>query len=106
LSVLLALGTALGRSRPVTKWSFVLGMVGLAVEAGAAYGLVMLTEQVDDRLFWLRAHQVAGLALLIPWGVLVVSLFAPEAARWSARQRLGLAAGSLAIAGVAAAVVR
>ena len=29
----LAAGVALGHSRPITKWSFVLGMVGLAVES-------------------------------------------------------------------------
>jgi putative PEP-CTERM system histidine kinase len=103
-ALLLALGTALGRSRPVTKWSFVLGMVGLAAEVGAAYGLIMLTEQVEDRLFWLRVHQEAGLALLIPWGLFVISLFAPVAARWSTPLRLGLTAGSLAIAGVAAGI--
>jgi putative PEP-CTERM system histidine kinase len=103
-ALLLAFGTAVGRSRPVTKWSFVLGMVGLAAESAAAYGLIMLTEQVEDRLFWLRVHQVAGLALVVPWGVFVVSLFAPAPARWSTRVRFGLTAATVAIAGMAAAV--
>lgn len=100
----LALGVALGGSRPVTKWSFVLGMVGLAVEAAAGYALVTLTDQVEDRLFWLRAREVAALGLLIPWGVFVVSLFVPISRRWPAMLRLGLTAGGLAIAGVALAV--
>src|SRR5215475_634818 len=103
-ALLLALGAAFGRSRPVTKWSFVLGMVGFAVEAGAAFALVTLTEQVEDRLFWLRAHQVASLGLLVPWGVFVVSLFAPVAAQWSTPLRLGQGVGGLALAGVAWAV--
>ena len=103
-ALILALGAGFGRSRPVTKWSFVLGMVGFAAEAGAAYALVMLTEQVEARLFWLRVHQATALMLLIPWSVFVVSLFSPFAASWSTPRRLGLAAGSLGIAGVAAAV--
>jgi putative PEP-CTERM system histidine kinase len=103
-ALLLALGAAFGASRPVTKWSFVLGMVGFAAEAGAAFALVTVTEQVEDRLFWLRAHQVASLGLLVPWGVFVVSLFAPVAARWSTPLSLGQGAGGLALAGVAMAV--
>ncbi|HEU5192040.1 MAG TPA: XrtA/PEP-CTERM system histidine kinase PrsK [Methylomirabilota bacterium] len=103
-ALLLALGAAFGASRPVTKWSFVLGMVGFAAEAGAAFALVTVTEQVEDRLFWLRAHQVASLGLLVPWGVFVVSLFAPVAARWSTPLRLGHGAGGLALGGVALAV--
>jgi putative PEP-CTERM system histidine kinase len=103
-ALVLALGAAFGRSRPVTKWSFVLGMVGLAAEAGAGFALLTLTEQVADRLFWLRLHQATALGLLIPWGVFVVSLFAPVAGRWSTPLRLGLGAGSLALAGIAVAV--
>jgi hypothetical protein len=45
----LAAGVAVGGSRPVTKWTFLLGMVGLAVEAAAGFALITLTEQVDDR---------------------------------------------------------
>ena len=101
----LAAGVAFGGSRPVTKWSFVLGMVGLAVEAAAGFALVTLTEQVDDRLFWLRFREVAGLGLLIPWGVFVAALFAPPEGRWPLPLRLGLGVGGLVIAGVAAAVV-
>jgi putative PEP-CTERM system histidine kinase len=100
----LAVGVAVGGSRPVTKWSFVLGMVGLAVEAAAGFALVTLTEQVDDRLFWLRFREVAALGLVIPWGVFVVSLFVPAAGRWPLALRLGLGAGGLVIAGAAAAV--
>jgi putative PEP-CTERM system histidine kinase len=100
----LAIGVAFGGSRRVTKWSFVLGMVGLAVEAAAGYALMTLTEQVEDRLFWLRAREVAALGLLIPWGVFVVSLFAPAGRRWSRMLQLGLTAGSLAIGGTALAV--
>ena len=103
-ALLLAVGVALGGSRPITKWSFVLGMVGLAVEAAAGYALLTLTEQVEDRLFWLRAREIAALGLLIPWGVFVVSLFAPMARRWSLTLRLGLAAGSLTIVGTMVAV--
>jgi len=47
---------------------------------------------------------VAGLALVVPWGVFVVSLFAPAPARWSTRVRFGLTAATVAIAGMAAAV--
>jgi putative PEP-CTERM system histidine kinase len=101
----LAAGVAVGGSRPVTKWSFVLGMVGLAVEAAAGFALITLTEQVDDRLFWLRFHEAAALGLLIPWGVFVAGLFAPAEGRWPLSLRLGLGAGSLAIAAVAVAVV-
>lgn len=100
----LAAGVAVGRSRPITKWSFVLGMLGLAVESAAGFALIILTEQVGDRLFWLRFREVAALGLLIPWGAFVVSLFAPAAGRWPLVLRLGLGAGSLAIAGVAVAV--
>jgi putative PEP-CTERM system histidine kinase len=100
----LAAGVAVGGSRPVTKWSFVLGMVGLAVEAAAGFALITLTEQVDDRLFWLRFREVAGLGLLVPWGVFVVSLFAPTTGRWPLAVRLGLTAGGVVIAGAALAV--
>jgi putative PEP-CTERM system histidine kinase len=100
----LAAGVAVGGSRPVTKWSFVLGMVGLAVEAAAGFALVILTEQVDDRLLWLRVREAAALGLVIPWGVFVVSLFAPAAGRWPLALRLGLGAGGLVIAGAAVAV--
>ena len=101
----LAAGVAVGGSRPVTKWSFVLGMVGLAVEAAAGLALITLTEQVDDRLFWLRFHEAAALGLLIPWGVFVAGLFAPAEGRWPLPLRLGLGAGSLALAAVAVAVL-
>jgi putative PEP-CTERM system histidine kinase len=101
----LAAGVAVGGSRPVTKWSFVLGMVGLAVEAAAGFALITLTEQVDDRLFWLRFHETAALGLLIPWSVFVAGLFAPAEGRWPLPLTLGLGAGSLAVAAVAAAVV-
>jgi putative PEP-CTERM system histidine kinase len=100
----LAAGVAVGGSRPVTKWSFVLGMVGLAVEAAAGFALVTLTEQVDDRLLWLRVREVAALGLVIPWGVFVVSLFAPAAGLWAPALRLGVGAGGLLIAGAAVAV--
>ena len=100
----LAVGVAVGGSSPLTKWSFVLGMVGLAVEAAAGFALVTLTEQVVDRLFWLRFREVAALGLLIPWGVFVASLFAPAAGRWPLALRVGLGAGSLVIAGTAVAV--
>ena len=101
----LAAGVAVGGSRPVTKWSFVLGMVGLAVEAAAGFALITLTEQVDDRLFWLRFHEAAALGLLIPWSVFVAGLFAPAKGRWPLPLRLGLGAGSLAIGAVAVTVV-
>ncbi len=104
-ALVLAAGVAVGGSRPVTKWSFVLGMVGLAVEAAAGFALITLTEQVEDRLFWLRFREAAGLGLLIPWGVFAASLFAPPAGRWPLPARLGIGAGSLVIAGAAAAVV-
>jgi putative PEP-CTERM system histidine kinase len=100
----LAAGVAVGGSRPVTKWSFVLGMVGLAVEAAAGFALVTLTEQVDDRLLWLRVREVAALGLVIPWGVFVVSLFAPAAGLWAPALRLGVGAGGLLIVGAAVAV--
>ena len=100
----LAVGVAVGGSSPLTKWSFVLGMVGLAVEAAAGFALVTLTEQVVDRLFWLRFREVAALGLLIPWGVFVASLFAPAAGRWPLALRVGLGAGGLVIAGTAVAV--
>jgi len=101
----LATGVAVGGSRPATKWSFVLGMVGLAVEAAAGLALITLTEQVDDRLFWLRFHEAAALGLLIPWSVFVAGLFAPAKGRWPLPLRLGLGAGSLAIGAVAVTVV-
>ncbi len=101
----LAAGVAFGGSRPVTKWSFVLGMVGLAVEAAAGFALVTLTEQVDDRLFWLRFREVAGLGLLVPWGVFVAALFAPPEGRWPLPLGLGLGVGGLVMAGVAATVL-
>lgn len=104
-ALVLAAVVAVGGSRPVTKWSFVLGMVGLAAEAAAGFALITLTEQVDDRLFWLRFREVAALGLVVPWGVFVVSLFAPAAGRWPLALRLGLTAGSLVIAGAALAVV-
>ena len=93
----LAAGVAVGGSRPVTKWSFVLGMVGLAVEAAAGFALITLTEQVHDRLFWLRFHEAAALGLLIPWSVFVAGVFAPAEGRWPLPLRLGLGAGSLVI---------
>jgi hypothetical protein len=101
----LAAGVALGHSRPITKWSFVLGMVGLAVESAAGFTLVTLTEQVSDRLFWLRFHEAAALGLLVPWGVFVASLFAPAAGRWTPGLLVTLGSGSLVIAAVATAVV-
>ena len=101
----LAAGVALGHSRPITKWSFVLGMVGLAVESAAGFALVTLTEQVSDRLFWLRFHEAAALGLLVPWGVFVASLFAPAAGRWTPGLMLTLGSGSLVIAAVATAMV-
>jgi len=101
----LAAGVALGHSRPITKWSFVLGMVGLAVESAAGFALVTLTEQVSDRLFWLRFHEAAALGLLVPWGVFVASLFAPVAGRWPLALHLALGGGSLVIAAVAVATV-
>jgi signal transduction histidine kinase len=79
-------------------------MVGLAVEAAAGFALVTLTEQVDDRLLWLRVREVAALGLVIPWGVFVVSLFAPAAGLWAPALRLGVGAGGLLIVGAAVAV--
>ncbi|MFZ1059038.1 MAG: XrtA/PEP-CTERM system histidine kinase PrsK [Candidatus Rokuibacteriota bacterium] len=83
------------RPRGWLEWSFALGMVGFALEAVAAFMLLTQTESPDDRLFWLRAVQIAGLLVPLPWGVFLAALISPRSAGVSLGLRLGVAGGSL-----------
>ncbi len=100
-SVALA-GVALARRpRGRLQWSFALGMAGFALEsltAGAALAAP------GDRVLWLHAVQVAGLALLLPWGAFVATLAYPRETAWPPGRRLLAAAGAATVLGAAAMV--
>jgi len=93
-----------GRRRSRARWSFALGMLGFAAEAGASWMLLTGTEAPETRLVWLRAREITALLLLVPWGVFVASLGFGEGMRWPLGVRLGLATGTVLAAGAAAAV--
>ena len=92
------------RPRGRLHWGFALGMVAFAADALIALVLLTGTEAPEDRLFWLRAGQVAGLLLLVPWGLFVAGLAHPEGTRLPLPWRLGLAAGAALALGGSAAV--
>lgn len=109
---ILATATSLGlaavavarRPRTVLRWSFALGMVGFAAESAAAFILVTQTDTPDERLFWLRATEIAGLLLLIPWSVFVAVLARPGGPDLSRRLRAGLGVAALVVTASAVAV--
>jgi putative PEP-CTERM system histidine kinase len=105
-SCLVLAGTALlPRSRGGARWGFALGMLGLALETAASWGLLTLTDDSEGRQLYLRAWAVAGLVALVPWGYFIVSL-GSGGGRSSPRPiRLALAAGSVALLAAAAAVI-
>ena len=92
------------RPRGLLRWSFAAGMAGFAVESLAAFMLVAQTDAPDDRLFWLKALEIAGLLLLIPWGVFVATLARPGGPGVLPTVRLGLGAGATVLVASAAAV--
>jgi hypothetical protein len=102
----LGLGAAAIARRPrgVVRWSFALGMLGFAVESVSALILVVLTEAPDDRLMWLKATNVAGLLLLIPWGVFVAAFTRRGGPGLSGRLRAGLGLGAATLTASAVAV--
>ncbi len=96
VSSLVLAGLILSRSpRRPAQWSFALGMLGFAAESLAAFMLVEMAEVPADRLFWLRAVQVAGLVLPLPWGFFVADLAYPKGTRLPPGWRLGLVGGSV-----------
>ncbi|PYN82354.1 MAG: PEP-CTERM system histidine kinase PrsK [Candidatus Rokuibacteriota bacterium] len=109
---ILAAATSLGlglvavarRPRGPLRWSFALGMAGFAVESAAALVLVTQTDAPDERLFWLRTTKIAGLLLLIPWGVFVAGLARRGGGHLSRRLRAGLGVAALVVMASAAAV--
>jgi putative PEP-CTERM system histidine kinase len=102
----LGLGAAAIARRPrgLVRWSFALGMLGFAVESASALILVVLTEAPDERLMWLKATNVAGLLLLIPWGVFVAAFTRRGGPGLSGRFRVGLWLGAAALTASAVAV--
>jgi putative PEP-CTERM system histidine kinase len=106
LSSLVLVGAALlPRSRGGARWSFALGMLGLAAETAASYGLLTLTDDSEGRLLFLRAWAAAGLVSLIPWGFFIVALGSGSGRSWPRPVRYALAAGSIGLLGGAAAVI-
>ena len=109
---ILAAATSLGlglvavarRPRGPLRWSFALGMAGFAVESAAALVLVTQTDAPDERLFWLRTTKIAGLVLLLPWGVFVAGLARRGGGHLSRRLRAGLGVAALVVMASAAAV--
>lgn len=97
-------GVALARPRRARReWSFGVGMLGFALEAVAAWALLTQTESPEDRLLWLRAVQVTGLLLLVPWTAFTATLLSPRTGRRALDWCLG-AAAVLALAGSVAVV--
>ena len=90
--------------RNVLRWSFALGMAGLATEALAAFALLRWSETPAEHLFFLKATLMAGLLLLAPWGFFVATLARSRDARLSRRLWLGLGAGSVIAVGGAVTV--
>src|SRR5262245_57269905 len=90
--------------RNLFRWSFALGMVGVAGEALSAFALVTLSNTPEQHLLWLRIMLIVGLLLMIPWALFVVTLSRPRAARLSRRVWLSLGAGALAAIACAVAV--
>ena len=86
-------------------WAFSLGMLGFAVEAGAAYMLVTVGQEPESRLLWLRVWQVSGLALLMPWSALVAGLGHAAGGPPARLQRAGLGAAAAMLLAAAAAVL-
>jgi putative PEP-CTERM system histidine kinase len=86
-------------------WPFAGGMLGFAAEAGAAYMLVTAGQEPESRLLWLRAWQVAGLALLVPWTAFALRLGQDPESPMSIRQRLGLAGTAVALLAAVAGVL-
>jgi putative PEP-CTERM system histidine kinase len=93
--------------RPAERrpWPFVGGMLGFAAEAGAAYMLVTAGQEPESRLLWLRAWQIAGLALLAPWTAFALRLGQDPESRMSMPNRLGLAGTAVALLAAAAGVL-
>ncbi len=108
LAVLSSLGLAAvvlaQRPRGRLQWSFALGMVGFAFEAVAAFMLLAQTELPDERLLWLRAVQIAGLLVPVPWGLFAAALLCPAGAKLAFGWRLGGATGSVLALAASAAV--
>lgn len=100
-SVALAGVTLARRPRGRLQWSFALGMAGFALESLTAGAAVAAP---GDRVLWLRAVQVAGLALLLPWGAFVATLAYPRETAWPPGRRLLAAAGAATVLGAAAMV--
>jgi len=90
------------RPRGLLRWSFALGMTGFALESATAFVLVAQTDAPDERLFWLKATLIAGLLLVVPWGIFVAALARPGARRLSRRVWLGLGCGAALTAASAA----
>src|SRR5207253_6408009 len=82
------------RPRGMLRWSFALGMAGFALESATAFVLVTQTDAPDERLFWLKATLIAGLLLVVPWGIFVAALTLPGARLPSRRDWLGLGCGA------------
>jgi putative PEP-CTERM system histidine kinase len=97
VSSILGVAALAGRSRRRWTWPFGLGMLGFALESGAI--LALLSSAAEDpaaRMFWLRAWQIAGLALLLPWSIFVARLGHPEGGSLPTRRRAVIAvAGAL-----------
>jgi putative PEP-CTERM system histidine kinase len=102
-----ALGLFALLRRPGLRWTwpFALGMFGFAAEAGAAYVLLTLDHNPASRLLWLRVWLIAGLGLLIPWGIFVTRLGDPQGAPLSRVRRLALVGAGLAVTAAVAAVL-
>lgn len=92
------------RPRGLLRWSFALGMLGFAAESAAAFVLVTQTNEPGARLIGLTATKVAGLLLLVPWGVFVVAFARRRGPVLSRRLRAVLGVGSVVVAASAATV--
>ncbi len=104
-SVLLAGAALLPRARGTAHWGFALGMLGLAAETAALYGLLTFTDDSEGRLLFLQTWAVAGLVTLVPWGYFIVAVSSGTVSSWPRSLRYALAGGSVVLLGGAAAVL-
>jgi putative PEP-CTERM system histidine kinase len=103
--LVLAATALLPRSRGAARWGFALGMLGLAAETTAAYGLLAFTDESEGRLLFLRAWAAIALVTLVPWGHFIAALGAGAGRSAPGPLRLSLAVGSVLVLGGAAAVM-
>lgn len=106
VSSLALAGVVLARApRTRLSWSFAVGMLVFAAESLVILILLQPGDGLDDRLVWIRLLLIAGLILVLPWGLFAASLIRPAGAKTSPTSRwaLGIASAGVAAASVAVA---